>query len=206
MCPNLFDSFSYYYIMTGKGTVQVGRGETKEDVKKKIIMVENDNEQKMYTFEDLERLANRISKIKKKKYLENIRDIIISCNPNINITENSNGILLIFNGLRNDTYSKIHKYIKKYENEKLNTITISSSPDMKNQDGENIKEEHHNNISDNPSNDINKLSSDALFNGNSRLKYSNREKNIIKKKMYDKELTETLSDSNTDSIFANAHK
>ena len=68
---------------------------------------------KIYKYDDMEKLSQKIKKLKKKKYLEEIRDIIITNNPKLNITENSYGIYLCFNELTNDTFIKLEKYVRK---------------------------------------------------------------------------------------------
>ena len=67
---------------------------------------------KTYSFEELEKIVNKIKKIKKKTYLEEIRDIIIKHNPQIKITQNSNGLFIHFDNLNQITYSKINSFIK----------------------------------------------------------------------------------------------
>jgi hypothetical protein len=131
---------------------------------------------KIYSYEDIEKLSQKIQKIKRKKNLEDIRDIIINNNAALNITENSNGIYLCFNQLSNDTFIKVDKYVKKYleiENNKKNStdvaITITSTIEEEKKVTSYIQENY-------------------LFDDNSRLKYSNKEKNLIKKRLYDKAL------------------
>ncbi|ARF09229.1 hypothetical protein Catovirus_2_178 [Catovirus CTV1] len=119
-----------------------------------------------FSFEELEKLADKINKIRKKKYLEEIRDIIINNNPNIKITENSNGLFFHFHNLTDDTYSKINSFLKKINRAKrsLETSDILSSEHMPYSNEENP------------------------FAADSKLKYSNKEKNLIKRKNYDNEL------------------
>lgn len=125
---------------------------------------------KNYSYDDIEKLSQKIQKIKKKKNLEEIRDIIIENNPKINITQNSYGIYLCFNELSNDTFIKLDKYIKKYfENE--NSIKNTSEFNYANST---VTEEEK--------------KGDFLYDNNSRLKFSNKEKNLIKKRLYDKAL------------------
>jgi len=136
---------------------------------------------KIYSYDDMEKLSQKIKKIKKKKILETIRDIIIDNNPNINITENSYGIYLCFNELTNDTFIKLDKYIKKYLSEENVTKTISEN--------NNIINSINNNYSKN----------DYFFEDNSRLKFSNKEKNLLKKRLYDKALQDNSELNNCDN-------
>ncbi len=133
---------------------------------------------KLYSYEDIEKLSQKIQKIKRKKNLEDIRDIIINNNPELNVTENSNGIYLCFNQLSNDTFLKVDKYVKKYfeneANKKISTdmaITITST----------VTEDDNNKVTS-------YIQENYLYDDNSRLKFSNKEKNLIKKRLYDKAL------------------
>lgn len=161
----------------------------------------HNNVNKIYSFEEMETLINKITRIKKKKNLEEIRDIIISCNPSISVTENSNGIFMHFNKLKNETYHMLNKYMKNYQKEKdelSNSNKISdncdslqlsdiSSDDMKTKSTDKDK---------------NNISKEGKYIHNSRLKYNNKEKNIIKRKIYDKELQESNSENiSNDTLF-----
>jgi hypothetical protein len=128
---------------------------------------------KKYSYDDMEKLSQKIQKIKKKKNLEEIRDIIINNNKKLNITENSYGIYLCFNKLSNKTFIKLDKYIKKYNDlEKnilsTNTFNISYTPTNNNENSG--------------------YSNNYVYDQNTRLKFSNKEKNLIKKRLYDKAL------------------
>lgn len=125
-------------------------------------MTENDT---IYTFEKMDKIRRDIEKIKNKKFLNEVRNIILTFNPNISITKNENGIYLYFHNLKHQTYTALTTHIKKYKS--LNEINKVESID---------------------SDCITYSNIDYPFEGNSKLKYSNREKNIIKRKMYDFEL------------------
>ena len=128
---------------------------------------------KIYKYDDMEKLSQKIKKLKKKKYLEEIRDIIITNNPKLNITENSYGIYLCFNELTNDTFIKLEKYVKKcleLEEVKKNNSDFNFINSF--QSDKNEEKKNHNNF----------------FDTNSRLKFSNKEKNLLKKRLYDKAL------------------
>lgn len=71
----------------------------------------NNLQNNIYSFNDMENLANRIKKIKKKKSFEAIRDIIFDYNPTINYTENASGIFLNFHLLKQETYTAIDNYL-----------------------------------------------------------------------------------------------
>ncbi len=129
---------------------------------------------KKYTYDEMEKLSQKIQKIKKKKNLEEIRDIIIDNNSELNITENSYGIYLCFNQLTPKTFQKLEKYVKNYfDIEKHNkTSSTYNIPYSSTNEEENTKY----------------LPNDFLYDQNSRLKFSNKEKNLIKKRLYDKAL------------------
>lgn len=130
-----------------------------------------------YNFEDLEVLVDKISKIRKKKILEEIRDIIINNNPNIQVTSNANGLFFHFHNLTQETYVKIDDVLKNYSNNK--------------------KKLH----SDNLSSDYLYSNDDFPFENNPKLKYSNKEKNIIKRKMYDNAINDNNKlDNKNDNI------
>ena len=135
----------------------------------------------IYTFDDLEKIVDKISKIRKKKYLEEIRDIIIENNPQIKITENANGLFFHFHNLTQETYSKINSLLKKISKVKK-TYNV-----------DHLSSEY-----------IPYSNDDYLFSSDTKLKYSNREKNIIKRKIYDKELQQVhQSDNNINNNIIN---
>lgn len=53
-----------------------------------------------YSFEQKERLARRIQKLKKRRYLSDIESIIIKHNPNLDITTNPSGKFMYFQDLK----------------------------------------------------------------------------------------------------------
>jgi len=111
-----------------------------------------------YSYEMKQQLANEIEKIRKKKYLINILKIIKMKNPDIEITENKNGIFIFFNDLTNETYNDLKTYIIQLKEKKEKTLD---------------------------SVDSNIFLTVSETETNTKLKYSNREKSLIKKKLYD---------------------
>lgn len=145
-----------------------------------------------YKFDDIQNLYFKIQKIKKKSVLENIRDIVVDNNKNLSITESNNGIVFLFNRLSQDTYNKLEKYLDKYYQSEIekNTTSINNSND---------------NFSE-----LIKDSDQNLSYENSRLKFSNTEKTLIKKRLYDKALKQNSSineveflNNNTDTTDSN---
>lgn len=142
----------------------------------------------IYSFEDIEKIANKISKIRKKKILEKIRDIIIEYNPDIKITENTNGLFFHFHNLYTETYQKINILLNNIN--KTNKISDNS---------------------DQISSEINSYSNkENIFDSNSKIKYSNKEKKIIKrKKLYNiingEEVRENFNDIKNNIINDNSN-
>lgn len=136
---------------------------------------------KDYSYEDMVKLRNEIHKIKNKDVLIGIKNIIIDNNPSHSITKNENGLYLCFHNLVPQTYSKINSYIKSFnKNYKLNS-----------------------NKSDNDiiTTDVN---NSPTFETRSKLKYSNKEKSLIKRKIYDNELknqNNQSEDNDSESVF-----
>jgi len=74
----------------------------------------NSKRQIHYTHEEKERLVGRIYRLKKEKYLRDIKNIILKYNANITITSNPrSGEYLYFHNLKPETYLAIEKYIQK---------------------------------------------------------------------------------------------
>jgi len=115
------------------------------------------------TYDFKKKLKERIEKITEKKELEKIRDIIFKCNPDINVSQNSSGMLLFFHNLNDLTYTKLTQFLNKLETSKIKSITQSSTED-------DFDNEY-----------INKLVKDSMTNN---LKLNSLEKNLIKKKDY----------------------
>lgn len=141
-----------------------------------------------FSFEELEKMADKISKIRKKKYLEEIRDIIIENNPNIKITENANGLFFHFHNLTNETYQKINIFLKKTSKLKKNS-----------ENSDQLSSEY-----------IPYSNEEFPFSTDSKLKYSNKEKNLIKRKIYDNEINgeeegENLNDLKNNIVNENSN-
>jgi hypothetical protein len=130
---------------------------------------------KTFNYDELEKLARKISKIRNQKNLEKIRDIIINNNPDLKITENSNGVFMCFNNLTNNTYLLLDNFIK-------NITAVSSNSSFENINST-ISETFNNNITF----DDNSALSNSKVVSNS-IKLSNKEKNILKRKMYANQL------------------
>lgn len=131
-----------------------------------------------YTPDKKKKLADRISKLKRTEDQEAVFKIIYQVNKNI--MENDNGIFFHFHELDDATYHKVDQYLKsltkKKSSDDANTLSDTKSD---------TKEYVPYSKNDFPDQDL----------LNSKLKYSNKEKNIIKRQRYD-DLINTESNSN----------
>lgn len=183
------------------------------------------NECVEYSFEQKEKLARNIQKLKKESQYKAIQDIILKHNPEINITTNPSGHFMYFQNLKVGTYYAIEKYIKKItitksmkrftsDNDALETSEPYETIDSQSYSSFAVSERDR---SDRPDRldkcerlegvKVNIPENNEQFTNNPKLKYSNREKNLIKRKNYDEEIKnqELLyshkhsSDSNTNT-------
>ena len=125
-----------------------------------------------YKIDDIKKLLTKIEQLKEKKHVEKIKEYIFKENPDIETTKKSSGTLLFFHNLTQSTYKKIDLYFIKLENEKINKITSS------------ISESYDKTLSD--------INNDML--SEPKIKLSNAEKKMIKKKEYHKQISQTSDD------------
>jgi len=130
----------------------------------------------IYTHKMKQKLADRISKLKKKEQFVAVYEIIHE--DNNKVTENQNGLFLLFDKLDNSTYYKIDIY--------LQSLTKS-----KYQDTHQLKKYSSYVLDEFP--DQEKL--------NSKLKYSNTEKNIIKRQRYNKNALSESQCNDSDVVY-----
>lgn len=133
-----------------------------------------------YPYEKKKRLAKKISTLKRKEDMVKILEIIYADNKNI--TENQNGLFMFFDKLNDSTYHKIDLYLrslvkkKTIDGEGASTIDITTDESSeKNKFVTYAKNEF----------------SDTILKSTSetpKVKYSNREKNIIKRQRYSEQL------------------
>ncbi len=133
----------------------------------------------VYTYQQKKILADKLGRIKSKTILTNVFKIIHQDTQQF--TENDNGVFVIFNNLSNETYYKIDCYLNSMKKNR-NVINDSDSE-------QNIV------LSDSAnSNKSRKLSETQLDeNYESKLKYSNKEKSIIKRQIYESLSTESIN-------------
>jgi hypothetical protein len=131
-----------------------------------------------YPHDKKKRLAERIAKLKRKEDMIKIAEIIRQDNKNI--TENQNGLFMFFHAMNDETYIKIDSYLK--------SLTKKKSSD-ENTTSENKSDKEFTSYTQNDFPDQEKL--------NAKLKYSNKEKNIIKRQRYD----DYINSENNDNIY-----
>ncbi len=129
---------------------------------------------KSYTTSRKKRLAEKIGKITSKRDIVNIHDIITE-NEDVNITENKNGMHLLFHKYKDETYRKLDKFLHKINKKRKYFV-----------DSENIPTE----------NMVYKAYAKDKYpsqkNFSPKLKYSNKEKNIINRRIYNKNINQDV--------------
>lgn len=128
-----------------------------------------------FTYEKKKKLADKISKLKKKEDMVKIFEIIYEDNKNY--TETQSGLFMIFNSLSDTTYHKLDLYLRSITKKKSGVTT-----------SENLSEQEYKSYVKN------EFPEQEHFNP--KLKYSNREKNIIKRQRYDKLIESEKQDNN----------
>lgn len=140
-----------------------------------------------YTFDMKKRLAEKIGKLKTKEHVKMIKDIIFEENKDIAVTKKSNSILMYFHNLTEETYSRIDKYIEKLDKERRKRMEKSISEASKI-----------------PITSIlSTFSNSEKPDTRSRYRLSNKERSIIKRKEYEREIDGYTSDDiifNSDTL------
>lgn len=125
--------------------------------------------QKLYTENQIKGIKRKINKVKDESVLVEILRVINDDPNNKRIFKNNDGVYMMFHNLTPNTYTKINKIADNHKIKEVNNIktefSIYSNDEFPLQDG----------IS-------------------SKLKLSNREKNILKRKKYDKEINKNNDD------------
>lgn len=120
-----------------------------------------------YPIKNKRKLAKKIGKIKNKKVLCDIINIIHKRNK-FNPKESNRHIFMYFHNFTNDTYLEIEKCVKEYYNTKVkstttNDDTIVSTEEYKPYSQEDLQSQK---------------------NLSPKLKYSNKERSLLKRRMY----------------------
>lgn len=134
-----------------------------------------------YSHKKKKRLAEKISLIKDKKTLATIFGYIYEDNKDV--TENNNSIFMYFHKLTDETYAKIDKEIKKNNKRKKKSNDSTSSDNYS--EKKEFKPYSHDEFP-------------SQKNFSPKLKLSNREKNLIKRKIYDYDIN---IDSTNDVVY-----
>ena len=129
-----------------------------------------------YSYEKKKRLAKKISTLKRKQDMVKILEIISE--DDANITENQNGLFMFFHKLNDSTYHKIDLYLRSTTKKKPSESSEKSS------------------FVSFAKNEFSDTKTKTISENNPKLKYSNREKNIIKRQRYSERLH---SESNTET-------
>ena len=137
------------------------------------------NTKEEYSFDRKKKLAARISDMRDKDVLRKIRDIIFAENPEVSARKSSNGYLMYFQNYNNETYYKIEKFLNKVERDKIERQTKS------------ITEISENMLMSSEQDDPN---TDYTVS-RTRLRYSNREKRLIKRRQYENIINEKIMSS-----------
>jgi hypothetical protein len=134
-----------------------------------------------YTIEEIKKILTKIEKLKEKKHIEKVKEIIFKENPNLSTTKKSSGVLLFFHNLSQSTYKKLDIFFNKLEKEKMNILSATLSENYE------------------------KTLSEISDLCEPKVKLSNAEKKIIKKKNYHKQIEEKSDDIyvSDDDVFLN---
>lgn len=124
-----------------------------------------------YPHSKKKKLADVISKIKKKEDLSVIAKIIKK--DGVNITSNQNGLFLVFNNLSDEAYVEIENYIKLIKKSSKSETSDTSSDIIK---------KH-----------IPYYNDDIIEN--QEIKYTNKERNIIKRQRYEQMMSDNKNDN-----------
>lgn len=126
--------------------------------------------QKLYTENQIKGIKRKINKLKDENILVEILRVINDDPNNKRIFKNNDGVYMMFHNLTPHTYTVINKIADNYKIKEVNNIktefSLYSNDEFPLQDG----------IS-------------------SKLKLSNREKNILKRKLYDKEINKNYDEN-----------
>jgi hypothetical protein len=144
---------------------------------------------KPYTHDKKVKLANKISKVKKKSDMIKIFEILYEDNQSLK--ENKNGIFMYFHKLNNKTYHKLDTYLKQInskENYYTESVTSPTSEKLISESQLTEDSESCNSSSYTKSTEYKPYTQDEFPSQkgiSAKFKYSNKEKNLIKRKRYD---------------------
>ena len=118
---------------------------------------------KPYSYSKKKKLADTISKLKRKEDMVNIMNII---NENdVNITETQNGLFLFFDKLEDSTYYKIENYLSSIKKGPITSSELISETSSDKKNYTSYYNDDQNNLQN--------------------IKYTSKERNIIKRQRYE---------------------
>ena len=131
-----------------------------------------------YSHTRKQKLANKLEKIEDKKDLKAVKNIIYKNNPNLEVAKKSKHLVMYFQNLTDNTYVELDNYIQK----KLLKKCAEKIQDIN---------DLETTISNESETINNFLYIDDNSNNNSiKYKYSNREKNLMRRKRYETTINE----------------
>lgn len=133
---------------------------------------------KEYSLDEKRKLASKISKIKNKAQLRRIKNIIFEENPNVSTTKSGGGVLMYFQNFTTKTYYRIEKFLKAIDKKRAQKLRESLRSTEAN-----LSSEFNANGTETETNGVNDYS-----NVRNRLRLSNKEKRIMKKKEYERDM------------------
>lgn len=145
-----------------------------------------------YNIDDIKKILLKIEGLKERKHIEKVKKIIFEENPDLSTTKKSSGVLLFFHNLTQDTYKKLEIFFNKLDNDKINKITST------------LSESYDKNLSDIEPTTEPTTEPTSEPTSEPKIKLSNAEKKLIKKKQYHKEIEQTTNDiyiSDDDAFF-----
>lgn len=127
-----------------------------------------------YTLERKKKLAKELQEIKSKKFLVDVFHAIKSDSPEV--SENSNGLFLMFESLSDDTYEKLEKMLDKRRKKlRKRSDSASASATMGDSENKTYRPYYHDEFP-------------SERNMSPRIRFNNKEKALLKRKQYDKEI------------------
>lgn len=156
-----------------------------------------DNDQQ-YPIEKKKRLAKEISNMRNKSHLKKIKEVIFEENPDIAVNKDNRGMLMFFQNLTYPTYVRLDKLLRKIEKEKLEKQTLSiteTSEHLLISSDADANQNNDNSTAINTNNSNNSINSVDYSKTRTRLRYSNKEKNLIKRQQYEKNINEKIDEN-----------
>lgn len=140
-------------------------------------------EEQKYSVDKKKIMAKKISQMRNKKHLKDIKKIIFKENPKMKTDKSSRGQHMFFQNCTYDTYVKLDDYMKKIELERIEEQTRS------------ITEASDNLLF---SSEMDESKTIDYAKARTRLRYSNHEKKLIRRKKYEQIISERFDTENSE--------